>query len=428
MSHLSASAAGAAAHDHAHDVPDLSPANTTLAAAGVGSTVLLLVGVIGLGITVAAGFLLRDQYGLKHALAAYHVGVMSCLAMSLGCLFWLMAFHLTQAGWSVAVRRQFENVVSVLPIIAAMVVPVLVIEMWTGGHLFAWMNKVASGDVLLQNKSGFLNPTFFTVRALIYIGLWSYLAWRLVKYSTDQDATGNKWLTNQARFTSSWGMVAFALSTAFAAFDWLMSMDYRYFSTMWGVYYFAGAAYSSIPVVVLVLLRLRAAGKLKGIATAEHTHDMGKLMFGFTVFWAYIGFGQYFLTWYANIPEETEYWLFRKDHWPILTMFLVVGHFAVPFYLLLWRRPRRDLRLLAIFAVWAIFCEVMDITWIVRPMVYAMDEADKWHFDRLWLDLAGAVGVLGIFFGLVLRRVAKGPLLPLRDPRLAESLHHRNYV
>ena len=427
MSHISATSANGGVAHHPSEAPDLSSANTMPAegAGRVASTLLLLLGLAGLAVTVVAGYMVD----VKHALAAYHIGVMSCLAMALGCLFWIMAFHLTQAGWSVTVRRQFENVVSVLPVIAVMVLPVLIIEILSHGKLFAWMNsQIAGGDVLLQNKAGFLNPTFFVVRALIYLGVWSYLAWRLVGYSIEQDRTGNKWLTNQARFTSAWGMVAFALCTAFAAFDWLMSMDYRYFSTMWGVYYFAGAAYSSIPVVVLILFRLRAAGKLTGLATPEHTHDLGKLMFGFTVFWAYIGFGQYFLTWYANIPEETQYWLFRKDHWPFMTVFLVLGHFVVPFYLLLWRRPRRDLTLLSLFAVWAIFCEVIDIAWIVRPMVYALDPSDKQHLGRIWIDIAGVVGVMGIFFGLIVRRVNSGPLIPLRDPRLAESLQHRNYV
>lgn len=426
MTHITA---GAAAAHHGHDQAyDLSDRNAMPAEGkgGAASVVFLVIGLLGLGVTVAAGF----TGHLKHALAAYHVGVMSCLAMALGCLFWVMAFHLTQAGWSTTIRRQFENVMMLLPVLALMVAPVLVIEVWTGGQLFTWMNKdIAHGDVLLERKSAYLNPMFFMGRALIYLFVWSYLSSKLFRYSIEQDRTGNKWLTNQARFTSAWGMLLFALTTAFAAFDWLMSADYRYFSTMWGVYYFAGAAFSSIPVVVLILARLRASGRLEGLVTEEHTHDLGKLMFGFTVFWAYIGFGQYFLTWYANIPEETAYFLFRKSYgWEYVSMFLVIGHFLVPFYLLLWRFMRRSLRLLSIMAAWAILCQVVDIAWIVRPMVYALDEADKIHLDRIWLDIAGVVGVMGIFFGLLIRRVNAAPLIPLRDPRLPEALHHRNYV
>lgn len=426
MSHIAAH--GTVAELHQHPEPDLSPASI-MPAQGAGRTVslaLLGVGVVGILLTILGG----TMYGITHALAAYHVGVMSCLAICLGCLFWTMAFHLTQAGWSVTVRRQFENVVSLLPVVAIMVAPVLIIELWTGGHLFVWLNKSITGDdPILVRKGTYLHPVFFTIRALVYFCVWSYLAWRLCGYSTDQDRTGNKWLSNQARFTSAWGMPLFALSTTFAAFDWLMSVDYRYFSTMWGVYYFAGAAFSSIPLVVIILARLRAAGKLQGVVTEEHTHDLGKLMFGFTVFWAYIGFGQYFLTWYSNIPEETQFFLFRKlSGWQYLSMFLVIGHFFVPFYILLWRLPRRNVMLLSIMAVWAILCEILDIAWIVRPMVYALDASDKIHLERIWLDAAAIIGVYGIFLGLLVRKVNSGPLIPLRDPRLPEALHHRNYV
>jgi hypothetical protein len=147
------------------------------------------------------------------------------------------------------------------------------------------------------------------------------------------------------------------------------------------------------------------------------------------VFWAYIGFSQYFLIWYAAIPEETSYYLARKiGGWDRLSWFLVVGHFAFPFYILLWRIVRRSVPLLSIMAVWAILMEVVDMYWIVRPMVYAADEADKLHLGALWLDIAGAFGPLCLFLGLLAVKVRRGPLVPLRDPRLAEGIEHRNYV
>ena len=266
------------------------------------------------------------------------------------------------------------------------------------------------------------------MRVVFYALLWSYLVWKLWGYSTEQDRTGDKWLTNRARFTSSWGMLAFALSTAFASFDLLMSLDWRFFSTMWGVYYFAGAAFSSVPVVVIVLALLRRAGKLKGAVGEEHLHDLAKLMFGFTVFWAYIAFSQYFLIWYRAIPEETSFFLARKTGgWESLSIFLCVGHFILPFYILLWRFVRRSFALLALMASWAILMEAVDIYWIVRPMVYA-GQPDSVRLGSIWLDVAGIGGVMLVFAGLLARRVASGPLVPLRDPRVNEALHHANYV
>lgn len=417
-------------HDHGHEAADLSPGNTTWTGGAGLSIALLVVGAIGIALTVAGGF----SAGVKHALAAYHVGAMTCLAMGLGALFWVMAFHLTQAGWSVTIRRQFENIMILLPVGAVMVLPVLIIELWQGGHLFAWLtytkpDGIAAGDVLLEHKLAFLNPMFFFIRALIYIGLWSFLAWRLWGLSKEQDATGDKWLTNKARFTSSWGMPLFAITTAFASFDWLMSMDYRFFSTMWGVYFFAGAAFTAVPVVVIILNLLRSAGKLKGLVTAEHIHDLAKLMFGFTVFWAYIAFSQYFLIWYAAIPEETSFFLARKtDGWENLSKFLVFAHFLLPFFILLWRPVRRSFALLTIMAVWAIGLEVIDLYWIVRPFVYATDPTDKIKLGLLWIDIAGAVGPLALFLGLIIHKVRSGPLIPTHDPRLPEAIAHKNYV
>ncbi len=439
MSQLTAHA-GQAGHGHDGHA-DLSPANINLER-GKGtalSIVFFLIGLVGLGATVAGW----KMVGLKHALGAYHIGAMTALAMSLGALFFVMAFHLTGAGWSVTVRRQFENVMSLVWFPAGLAVLTYVIEVFTNGNLYPWLMKANENDELLRAKSAYLNPSFFGIRALIYFGVWNYLAWRMWGYSTEQDKTGDKWLSNRARFTSSWGMPLFALCTAFAAFDWLKSMDYRFFSTMWGVYYFAGALFCSVPVVVIVLTFVKGQGRLKGLVTEEHYHDLGKLMFGFTVFWAYIGFSQYFLIWYANIPEETSYILARKHAgWQDWTRLLMFGHFVGPFLILLWYKMRRTPILLCIMAVWAVLMQITDMVWIVRPMIYANEigdylrqvdaagtiTADPIKLKYVWLDVAGIVGVLGIYFGLLTRKVYGGQLIPTRDPRLAEALHHKNYV
>jgi hypothetical protein len=435
MSHAMGAHAAGGVVDHGHGhAPDLSVANTTLppGVAGRWAVPLIGLGVILLAVTIGAAFSSHDL--LRHALAAYLIGMLGILAAALGAMFWVMAFHLTMAGWSVTVRRQFENVMALAPIAAIGVMLVLVYELFTGGNLYGWItlaksSAVGSVEPVYAEKAAFLNPVFFTIRALIYLCVWSYLAWRLRSYSVAQDSTGNRWLSNKARFTSSWGMLAFALTTAGAAFDWIMSMDYRFFSTMWGVYYFAGAAFCSIAVMVLTFVWIQARGSLKGIVTEEHYHDLGKLAFGFTVFWAYIGFSQYFLIWYANIPEETFWMLARKvGPWRTWTFLLVFGHFAVPFYVLLWRFMRRTPGLLATVAVWMILMEIADLVWIIRPLAYAGTGTADLHLDRIWIDLAGIGGAWLVFFGLVFRAAGKGSLIPTKDPRLPEALHHRNYV
>ncbi|MFN0132634.1 MAG: quinol:cytochrome C oxidoreductase [Phycisphaerales bacterium] len=415
--------------DHGHHHADLSDANVMMppGAAAKFSMPLLVIGLVGVVITVVGGFAL----GLRHALAAYHVGAMTALAMGLGGMFFVLLFHLMGAGWAVTLRRQFENLMSLAPIAAIMVLPVLVIDILAGGQLFAWLGEDArKTDTLLQGKAGYLSPMFFTIRVLFYILVWAYLAKRLRGLSIEQDRSGDKWLSNRARFTSSWGMLIFALTTAFAAFDWLKSVDYRFFSTMWGVYYFAGAAGTAIAVVIIIVAMLRGQGRLKGLVTDEHAHDLAKILFAFTVFWAYIAFSQYFLIWYANIPEETAFYNARKTGgWQYLSAFICFGHFIVPFYLLLWRRVRRTFGLLAFMAMWAILMEVVDLAWIVRPMVYAGAQyPDKIMLSAVWLDLAGALGPICLFLGLLARRVCSGVLIPIRDPRLKEALAHKNYV
>jgi hypothetical protein len=431
MSHITANAGALVPphDDHGHSY-DLSPANTTIAPAVanrwafplIGAGVILLLATVVVGAT-SPGL-------LKHALAALHIGLLGVLASALGAMFFVLAFHLTMAGWSITVRRQLENMMTFAPLAGLAIVFLLLYEMFTGGHLFVWMGKSVADDVIFQRKAGFFNPMFFMIRALVYVAVWALLAWKLRGYSTEQDRTGDRWLSNKARFTSSWGVLAFGLTTAFAAFDWIMSLDYRFFSTMWGVYFFAGAAFVSVPVLILVLMWLQARGTLKGLVNEEHYHDLGKFMFGFTVFWAYIGFSQYFLIWYANIPEETFFMVARKmGPWRAWTILLVFGHFILPFWVLLWRFMRRSNALLSLMAIWMILMEVADLYWIVRPLVYAGTPGAEHPFQQaVWLDVVGIAGPWLLFLGLLAKMAASGPLIPMRDPRLGEALQHRNYV
>ncbi|MEM9373916.1 MAG: hypothetical protein AAGA55_09760, partial [Planctomycetota bacterium] len=257
---------------------------------------LLLAGVIGLVLTVIGAFSVSG----RHALAAFEVGVFTALAMSLGSIFFLLVFHSLNAGWIITGRRVFENMASVVWFPWVCLVVVLVIEMANGGIFLKWLGS--DSNYLLEKKAPYLNPGFFIVRVLIYGAVWIFLGTRFAGLSRQSDESGDRSLGRKARFTAGWGILLFALTTAFAAFDFLMSMDYRFFSTMWGVYFFASCALASVSAAVLVLAVLRSRGKLDGLITEEHFHDLGKLMFAFTVFWAYTAFSQYFLIWYSNIP------------------------------------------------------------------------------------------------------------------------------
>lgn len=433
-------AAGSGHHSHAHDAGGLlSAENVTLPAGGgrgkgiafSGLGLLLVVGSLGLSMAGVAGM------DLRHWLAMYLVGAMSVLAMCLGSMFFVLAFHLTNAGWASTIRRQFENVASFTPLAALLVFPVLLVEIVTHGKMFLWLSPEMAHDEVLGRKAVYfyLNqpvggfPLFWVIRAVVYVSVWTLLSRRLASLSRAQDATGDVALSARARFMSAWGILVFALTTAFAAFDWLMSLDFKFFSTMWGVYYFAGSAFAASALVAFILARLRGAGKLEGVVTQEHFHDLGKLMFSFTVFWAYISFFQYFLIWYSNIPEETAFFVYRNNQpWQGIGVLLMIGHFAAPFLILLFRKVKQSASLLTVMALWAMFIHVVDIYWIVRPMVDARLEHPSPLLSTLWLDAAAILGVVGLFAGYLCIKIPKSPLVALKDPYMRESLEHRNWV
>lgn len=409
--------------------PRMSESNTRAeGVAGKLSIPLLLIGGVGLLLTVIGIF----SYNGRHALAAFEVGVFTALAMSLGAIFFLLVFHSLNAGWVITCRRVFENMASIVWFPWLLLVIILGIEWANGGVLLEWMGGT-QGSHLLEKKAAYLNPGFFAVRVLIYGAVWIFLGRRFASLSRQGDETGDRALGRKARFTAGWGILLFALTTAFAAFDFLMSIDYRFFSTMWGVYFFASCALSSVSGVVLVLAVLRSRGKLDGLVTEEHFHDLGKLMFAFTVFWTYIAFSQYFLIWYSNIPEETMWYTYRKSNgWMWMFSLLCVGHFIVPFLVIIWRGVKRSTLLLGIMGLFMIVMTIADMVWIIRPMVYTPEVTSGGLSDPgvvgVWLDAAGALGVLGVWGFFLCRALEKGYLLPTKDPMLHESMHHRNYV
>jgi hypothetical protein len=207
-----------------------------------------------------------------------------------------------------------------------------------------------------------------------------------------------------------------------------MSLDFRYFSTMWGVYYFAGSAFAMFATVALIATILGSKRKLVGVVTPEHYHDVGKLLFAFTVFWAYIAFSQYFLTWYSNIPEETGFFIFRTlGPWQPLAVALLLGHFVVPFLFLLSRHVKKNPVLLSIAAVWALLAHLADMYWLIRPMPFTPATGATGNGSPL-VDILAIGGVVIVFAGLLIRQITSGPLVAVNEPYLDEGLAHHNYV
>jgi hypothetical protein len=344
------------------------------------------------------------------------------VSLGLGALFFVILQHLTRAGWSVVVRRLSENMAATLPLLGILFLPVAVLLLAGGTELYAWNDPVkVRDDSLLQGKTPYLNAGFFVVRAGLYFAVWSGLALFYRRLSIQQDATRDPRLTLRMQRWSGPAMIAFAGTVTFASFDWIMSLDPHWFSAVFGVYFFSGAVVGFLAMLILWAAWLRRQGLLSEAITREHYHDLGKLLFGFVFFWAYIAFSQYLLIWYANIPEETAWYLVRQSRgWQWVSLGLLAGHFLIPFFGLLSRHVRRNRGLLAIWAVFILVMHWLDLYWLIMPQF----SPERPVFG--WLDLLCLASFSAIFTGVSLRLATRVALVPVGDPRLSESLAFKN--
>jgi hypothetical protein len=275
---------------------------------------------------------------------------------------------------------------------------------------------------VLEKKAWYLNPAFFWGRAGVYFIIWIWLAWFFFTKSTQQDQSKDPQLTVQMQRRAPVATILFGFSLTFAMFDWVMSLEPTWYSTIFGVYFFAASTVAIFALLIVTCLGLRAAGLLGEAVNVEHFHDLGKMMFGFVVFHAYIGFSQMMLIWYASIPEELTFYHHRwhGGGWKGVSMLIVIGHFAVPFVFLMSRHIKRRLPLLGFGAAWLLVMHVVDIYWFVMPNFL------PGRFVMHWMDLAALMAVGGVYFGFVFWLMKRYPLIPIGDPRLGRALRFQN--
>ena len=278
-----------------------------------------------------------------------------------------------------------------------------------------------------MGKFGYLNINVWYIRFVLYFVVLAFLANFLRGKFIKQEKDGSFKHTVKARAFSCMMLFPFALTITFAAVDWVMALDYNWFSTMWGVYIFAGSAWSSMALMLLVVSYLRSLGYLQKVVSQEHYHIMGKLLFAFTVFWAYIAFSQYFLIWYANIPEETRWYLVRNtEGWRWVSIFIVVGHFIAPFVLLLSQPRKKNVFLVCLIAGWVLFMHVVDLYWNIIPQRGPTLGRDV-IIPGAWIgDIVALCAVFGTLGFIYLRKLGSASLYAWRDPRLMESVNLRN--
>jgi len=391
----------------------------------------VLAGCGGLALAVAAVLALMVVGDAAYLLHSYLVSYCFWLSISLGALFFVALQHVTRAGWSVAVRRLAEILAGNTTLLAVLFLPVLLPVLFGDGSLSPWNDAQAvAGDPLLEHKAPSLTAPFFGVRAVGYFLVWGLLGRFYLRRSMEQDASGEAALTLRMERLSPLALILFAATVTFASLDWLMSLEPRWFSTIFGVYYFSAAVVGFLGAIILVAIFFQAAGRLTSSITTEHYHDLGKLLFAFVIFWGYIAFSQYMLIWYANIPEETTWYLPRQSGaWTWLILALLFGHLLIPFLGMLPREMKRRKLTLGFWAAWLLAFHWLDMYWLVMPSYWQRAGAEVGTTGvvlRLVVDVCLAAGLGTVYLSGVVWVASRGSLVALRDPRLEESLAFEN--
>ena len=439
-----------------------------------------IVGAIGL-IGVAAGFAGYNADKERFAFS-YLFAFVVPLTVALGALFFTLVLYVTKANWGITVRRVAELLFQPMPIFAVMVIP-LVLSLqflfpWNGAkHSHQTREPVAEVHVdsrepaaaqkrggheessplaeyrgnpakeplalrdppvanahmmersaereerrIIDHRLPYLNRSFFLGRLVFYLLVWALLAQRYFDWSTEQDRTKALAITAKAQRFAPVAIMLFGLTLSFFGFDWLLSLDPTWYSTMFGVYFFAQTAVFVLACIILASMALRSSGLLGNAVTVEHYHDLGKLLFGFIAFWTYIAFAQFFLTWYSNIPDELVWfnarWRDNGGTWKGISLALIVMKFLVPFWFLMSRNIKRRLQLLAAGAVCIVVMHVVEMYWVVMP--------NYGPLEPNYVDVALCVGLFCLYLAAVLRNLEQYSLVPIGDPRLARCLEFEN--
>lgn len=419
---------------HAATAPAALPADSAAPAAGTA----LVVGIVGLALT-AVGLFVSGPAAIA---LSYLVGVTYWTAIAIGFLLMVLIHHIVDASWSVVIRRQWEHGLAAFKWLAILFLPLAITPFLQHPDLvWPWMNPehvihgghTVGHDPLYLKKSGFLNTKTFIIGTYVSFLLWMWISSRLRKASFNQDADGDPRWTFMNRKTSALGLPIAAFSLTAIAIFWVKSLEYHWFSTMYGVWFFANCARGALSIGVIIMIWLWNRGDYKGVLNTNHFHSIGMLMLAFTVFWAYVTFSQYFLIWNANVPEETFWYNLRElNHdgstnqwWYVGVYGILFGHFFLPFFWLLSYRYKVTHRIIRRIAYWILAVILLDMCYNILPALKD-EHGDSLPFlslNLLWV-LTSVVGVGGVCVWSYLRSFPTAKLIPIRDPRITESLTH----
>lgn len=348
----------------------------------------------------------------------YLIGYFYWMSIGLFGAFFTAIHHATGAQWSTPIRRLSEGMSSFLPVAALL----LIVLFFGMHHLYEWTHpeEVAKSAVLV-GKSGYLNTPFFIVRSLIGMGVWVGFAWYLCKQSLAQDSLGGVALTKLLMRASFIFLPLFAVTFSLASFDDIMSIEPHFYSTIFAVYQFASLFNTGVTTLTIIVILMLKRGLVKGLVTEHHIHDLAKWMFTFTVFWAYIAFSQYMLIWYANLPEETFYFLKRQANgWAYWGIALALMKFVIPFFLLIGKWAKLKYNYIMAVGVLMLVASWVDLYWNIAPAFVE-------HARLGWQEPGIFIGFMGLFGLTVSRFYSRHPLVPVKDPYLVDGVNHTQF-
>ena len=379
-----------------------------------------VVGALGLLLCVAGFFSNRAQFFQSYLFAFIYWG-----GFAIGGLGVLLLNNTVGGSWGVTARRFLEAKMRTLPLVFLFFLVLLLglkeIYPWTHADL-------VSHNGYLHQRAPYLNVPFFVVRVIIYFGLWLFWGWRLGHMFDRQDATGDNLALRlrMSRFAAP-GLLIFTMSATFAYIDWILSADAQYYSTIYGGMILIGAVLQTFALTIIVMILSSSGDRFGGRINYSILHDLGNLMFAFTIFWTYLSASQLIITWPANLPQELQWYLDRVNgFWKWVTAFIALTMFAIPFLALLSQAAKRDPKRLIKIAFWLLVARAVDVFWIVTPTFRAVSPsaplATSHSFTVYWTDFAAFFGLGGIWIYAYLRQLRRRPLLPLRDTRVSSPI------
>lgn len=376
-------------------------------------TKAIALGIIGLILTAVGAVLDTPQFFRSYLWAfVFWVGI------SAGCLGWLMVQYLSGGAWGVMVRRVCESAAQTIPMWVLLFVPIIIGIPYLYGNSWANATLVAK-DPVLHHKAAFLNTPFFIARGFIYLLGWSFLGWVLNKWSDREDIEGGvRPRQTMAKFSAP-GLIFHAFAVTFMATDWIMSVNADWFSTMFGLLFIAGQALSSMSFIICVMVMLSAYKPMSELLTRRHMHDLGKLLLAMTMLFAYFSFSQFLITWAGNLPDEIPWYQHRlSGGWESLGLFLVIGHFALPFALLLSSDLKKNFKLIRRVALLIIVMRLIGVFWETVPEFF------PYQIHVSWMDFTAPIGLGGVWLAFFLTNLLKRPLIPRNNPNLEGALAH----